>query len=114
MTDSNARMLRPSRPMMRPFISSPGRCRTETTDSLVCSVATRWMARVTILRARFSPSDLASCSMVPDDERRFALGLVLDRADELRLGRLRRQPGHALEFPGAVDVGAVQFGGAPF
>src|SRR6266705_2698559 len=62
-TDSKARMLRPSRPMMRPFISSPGRCRTETTDSLVCSVATRWMARVTILRARFSPSDLASCSI---------------------------------------------------
>ena len=40
-TDSKARMLRPSRPMMRPFISSPGRCSTETTDSLVCSVATR-------------------------------------------------------------------------
>ncbi len=62
-TDSKARMLRPSRPMMRPFISSPGRCRTDTTDSLVCSVATRWMARVTILRARFSPSTLASRSM---------------------------------------------------
>ena len=62
-TDSNARMLRPSRPMIRPFISSPGRCSTETTDSLVCSVATRWIARVTIFLARFSPSDLASCSM---------------------------------------------------
>ena len=56
-------MLRPSRPMIRPFISSPGRCSTETTDSLVCSVATRWMARVTILRARLSPSTFASCSM---------------------------------------------------
>jgi hypothetical protein len=50
---------------------------------------------------------------VPDDERRFALGLVLDRGDELGLGRVRRQPGYALEFPGAADVGAIQFGGAP-
>ncbi len=62
-TDSKALMLRPSRPMIRPFISSPGRCSTETTDSLVCSVATRWMASVTILRARWSPSDLASFSI---------------------------------------------------
>ena len=58
--DSKARMFRPSRPMIRPFISSPGRCITETTDSLVCSTATRWMARVTILRARLSASAFAS------------------------------------------------------
>ena len=62
-TDSKARMLRPSRPMIRPFISSPGRCMTETTDSLVCSTATRWIARVTILRARLSASVLAVASM---------------------------------------------------
>ena len=62
-TDSKARMLRPSRPMILPFISSPGRCMTETTDSLVCSTATRWMASVTILRARLSASDLAVASM---------------------------------------------------
>ena len=63
MTDSKARMFRPSRPMIRPFISSPGRCRTETTDSLVCSLATRWMARVTIRRARSSPSRRAAVSV---------------------------------------------------
>ncbi len=62
-TDSKARMLRPSRPMILPFISSPGRCITETTDSLVCSTATRWMASVTIFRARLSASDLAVASM---------------------------------------------------
>ena len=45
-------MLRPSRPMIRPFMSSLGRCSTETTDSLVCSVASRWIAPVMILRAR--------------------------------------------------------------
>ena len=62
-TDSKARMLRPSRPMILPFISSPGRCMTETTDSVVCSTATRWMASVTILRARLSASALAVASM---------------------------------------------------
>ena len=44
-TASKVRMLRPSRPMMRPFISSLGRCSTETTDSAVCSVATRWIGQ---------------------------------------------------------------------
>jgi hypothetical protein len=33
---------------------------------------------------------------VPDDERRFPLGLVLDRGDELGLGRIRGEPGDAL------------------
>ena len=55
-------MLRPSRPMILPFISSPGRCSTETTDSLVCSLATRWMASVTIRLARSSPSRRACVS----------------------------------------------------
>ena len=40
-TCSNARMLRPSRPMMRPFMSSPGRCTAVTTDSEVWSEAMR-------------------------------------------------------------------------
>ena len=45
-------MLRPSRPMIRPFMSSPGRCTADTTDSDVCSEATRWMAPTTIIWAR--------------------------------------------------------------
>ena len=60
---SKARMLRPSRPMIRPFMSSLGRANTETVDSAVCSEATRWMAIVTILRARSSPSSRARCSI---------------------------------------------------
>ena len=60
---SNARMFRPSRPMMRPFMSSLGRANTETVDSAVCSDATRWIAIVTILRARSSPSSRARCSI---------------------------------------------------
>jgi hypothetical protein len=38
---SSARMLRPSRPMMRPFISSEGRLTTETVVSAVWSAAMR-------------------------------------------------------------------------
>jgi hypothetical protein len=40
-----ARMFRPSRPMMRPFISSLGRGTTETVASATWSAAQRWMAR---------------------------------------------------------------------
>ena len=60
---SNARMLRPSRPMIRPFMSSLGRAKTLTVDSAVCSEATRWIAIVRILRARSSPSSRACCSI---------------------------------------------------
>ena len=56
-------MLRPSRPMIRPFMSSLGRANTLTVDSAVCSEATRWIAIVRILRARSSPSSRACCSI---------------------------------------------------
>ena len=45
-------MLRPSRPMMRPFRSSLGRSTTETVVSMACSAALRWMASVMICCAR--------------------------------------------------------------
>ena len=112
-TDSKARMLRPSRPMMRPFISSPGRCSTETTDSLVCSVATRWMARVTILRARFSPSDLASCSISRTMSAASRLAWFSIVADEFGLGRIRGEAGDALQLPAAFGLGALELGGLP-
>ena len=44
-------MLRPSRPMIRPFISSDGRWTTETVCSAVWSAATRCMAVTTMSRA---------------------------------------------------------------
>ena len=44
-------MLRPSRPMIRPFISSEGRCTTETVCSAVWSAATRCIAVMTMSRA---------------------------------------------------------------
>ena len=60
---SNERMLRPSRPMMRPFISSEGSCTTDTVVSAVWSAAIRWMARAMIFFASRSPSRWA-CSLI--------------------------------------------------
>ena len=85
-TDSKARMLRPSRPMMRPFISSEGRCSTLTTLSAVCSLATRWMASTTMCRARCSPVRRASRFQVAHQHRRLPLGLGLDRGRPARPG----------------------------
>ncbi len=59
---SSARMLRPSRPMMRPFRSSLGRSTTETVVSMVCSAALRWMASVMYCRALAPACSRASAS----------------------------------------------------
>ena len=59
---SSARMLRPSRPMMRPFMSSLGRSTTETVVSMACSAALRWMASVMMCRARSAAHSRASVS----------------------------------------------------
>src|SRR5881397_812112 len=48
---SSARIFRPSRPMMRPFISSLGMATTETEVSAVCSAATRCIAVTRMLSA---------------------------------------------------------------
>jgi hypothetical protein len=60
---SKALMLRPSRPMMRPFMSSFGSVTVVTVDSDVSSEATRCMPIAMILRARLSPSSRACASM---------------------------------------------------
>ena len=95
-TCSKARMLRPSRPMIRPFMSSPGRCTADTTDSDVCSEATRWMAPTTIIWAAHWPRATPALD-VAGDQHRLALGVVLDDSDELGLGLLGRQPREALQ-----------------
>ena len=59
---SSARMLRPSRPMMRPFRSSLGRSTTETVVSIACSAAQRWMASVMYCLARSAAVSRASAS----------------------------------------------------
>ena len=62
-TVSKARMLRPSRPMIRPLTSSAGRCTTATTVCAVWSEATRWMASATIALARCLAEFCASDSI---------------------------------------------------
>ena len=59
---SRARMFRPSRPMIRPFISSLGRGTTVTVVSLEWSAAHRLMAWAIIFRAMFSQSSFRSDS----------------------------------------------------
>ena len=59
---SSARMLRPSRPMMRPFMSSLGSCTTETVVSAAWLAARRCMATERIERTRRSASRLVSSS----------------------------------------------------
>ena len=60
-------MLRPSRPMMRPFMSSLGRSTTETVVSMACSAALRWMASVMICCAR-GGGGLARLGLEPLDQ----------------------------------------------
>ncbi len=60
---SRARMLRPSRPMMRPFRSSEGSSTTETVASTTVSDASRWMAMPMIRRAFWVACSVASSSI---------------------------------------------------
>ena len=60
---SNARILRPSRPMMRPLMSSEGSWTVETVVAAAYPEAVRWMAVPMIERARRSPSWRASSSI---------------------------------------------------
>ena len=57
---SKARMFRPSRPMMRPFISSLGSATAATVVSAECSAPSRWVAiammRLASRSAGFEPA----------------------------------------------------------
>ena len=61
--DSRARMLRPSRPMMRPLISSLSIWKTVTEFSIAVSVARRWMDCTTIFLASLLAVILASSTI---------------------------------------------------
>ena len=60
---SSARMLRPSRPMMRPFMSSAESWTTETVVSAAWPAASRCMTTERMLRTRRSASRLVSSSI---------------------------------------------------
>ena len=91
-------MLRPSRPMIRPFMSSLGRSTTDTVVSMACSAALRWMASATICWARAAAVSRASVS------RRFTrlaasrLASASSLPEEQVAGFVGGQPGDTLEF----------------
>ena len=58
-----ASSLRPSRPMIRPFISSDSMWNTVTEFSMAVSVATRWMLCITMRLASLLAVSLASSMM---------------------------------------------------
>ena len=83
-------MLRPSRPMIRPFMSSRAAARPRRRDSLVCSEASRWIA---VARIRLRLGSASSCGGpldVAGEQRGGALGVVLDATRRARRGRPRR------------------------
>ena len=95
---SSARMLRPSRPMIRPLRSSLGRSTTETVVSMACSAALRWMASATICWARTAAVSRASVSRRLTRlaaSRRASLSSC--RSSSSRASSAR-QPGDALEL----------------
>ena len=59
---SKARMLRPSRPMIRPFMSSVGMSTVLTVVSAVCAAAYRWIAVARTSRVRCWQVSLRICS----------------------------------------------------
>ena len=95
---SKARMFRPSRPMIRPFISSLGSATAATVLSAVCSAASRWIAIEMIRRASRSAVRRGLLLDVAHQRRGLAPRLVLDPLEDLAPGILRGEAGDALEL----------------
>ena len=93
---SSARMLRPSRPMMRPFMSSVGSWTTETVVSAAWLAARRCMATERIERTRRSASRLVSSSTSRRICADVVARLVLDLLQQRLLGLAGAQAGDAL------------------
>ena len=95
---SRARMLRPSRPMMRPLRSSEGSWTTETVVSAVWPEAVRWIATERMLRARRSASSLRLLLDLAHDLGHVVAGLLLDLRQQRVAGLRRGHPGDPLEL----------------
>src|SRR5665647_3374676 len=91
---SRVRMLRPSRPMMRPFMSSDGRLTTDTV------VSATWLAAVGFAARLFL--DLA------DELGHVVARLVLRLLEQHVLGLRRAEPRDALELDHGLVVGDLQ------
>ena len=95
---SSARMLRPSRPMMRPFMSSAGSWTTETVVSAAWPAASRCMTTERMLRTRRSASRFVSSSTWRTQPRRVVAHLVLELLEQLLLGLRRAHARRPLEL----------------
>ena len=95
---SSARMLRPSRPMIRPFMSSEGSSTSETVVSAAWLAATRWSASATRLRARRLASDCASSSICRTRRASSWRTSSSERCQHLGLRLVDGHPGDALEL----------------
>ena len=98
---SNERMLRPSRPMMRPFRSSEGIWMVDTVFSAEWSAATRWMARLRIMRDFLSASAFARASASRMMAADSCATSSLQAVEQFGLRLVRRHAGHALEATAA-------------
>ena len=103
---SSARMLRPSRPMIRPFISSDGRWTTETVCSAVWSAATRWMAVITMSRALSWASSRALRSMARAILTASCSASSRTASMRIAFGVLGRHVGDPLERDDLLAVGS--------
>ena len=102
-----ARMLRPSRPMIRPFISSLGSSISRVVVSLACVPASRPIAIERMLRARRSASRFVSSSIWMQDPARLAARILLDVGDQHLLGLGRRSARRAARAPCAAPASAA-------
>ncbi len=99
---SRVRMLRPSRPMILPFISSLGRLTVVTVISEATSVARRWIVVISTSRAFLSAVSLCLLLDEVDRHLRVVARLVLEALDE-----------HLLRFRPAEARDPLEFGGDP-
>ena len=99
-------MLRPSRPMIRPFISSDGRWTTVTVCSAVWSAATRWMAVTTMSRAFSWASSRARRSMARASLTASCSASSRTASMRMPLASSADMPRHALERGDLLAVGA--------
>ena len=95
---SSARMLRPSRPMILPFISSEGSSTSRVVESVDDFAASRCIATARMLRARRSASALVSSSICWSARAGALPRLLLDLGDQHLLRLRRAEAGEPLEL----------------
>ena len=107
---SKERMFRPSRPMMRPFKSSEGIWMVETVFSAEWSAATRWIARLRIIRA-FYQLRFRSHLRIANDGSGFVRDLIAQRVEKLLFSLLGCHARNTLELAAHLHLsgGKVSF-----